>query len=120
MRDHFDHSTSLGHVNEQEGEIMWMPRRKIFRLLAEIVACANLSIFDSLAQSYPVKPIRMVMGFAAGGSTDVTARMVAQKLSEHLGQPVIVENRVGAGSSIATERVAMSPADGYPTVPGSL
>ena len=92
---------------------MWTPRRKIFRLLAGIVACANLSVFDSLAQRYPVKPIRMVVGFAAGGSTDATARMVAQKLSEHLGQPVIVENRVGAGGSIATERVATSPADGY-------
>lgn len=100
-------------VLKKEGEIMWTPRRKIFRLLAGIVACANLSVFDSLAQSYPVKPIRMVVAFTPGGSTDTTARMVAQKLSEHLGQPVIVENRAGAGGSIGTERVATSPADGY-------
>ena len=95
------------------GEVMRKPRRSLFRLFAGIVACANLSAFDALAQSYPVKPIRMIVGFAAGGATDATARMVAQKLSEHLGQPVVVENRTGAGGSIATERVAKSPADGY-------
>lgn len=89
------------------------PERRLFQLLAGIVACANLSIFDAWAQSYPAKPIRMVVGFAAGGATDATGRMVAQKLTAHLAQPVIVENRTGAGGSIATERVATSPADGY-------
>ena len=87
--------------------------RKTFRLVAAIIACANLQAFESSAQSYPVKPIRMLVGFAAGGSTDATARLVAQKLSEHLGQPVIVENRIGGGGSVATERVATSPPDGY-------
>ncbi len=82
-------------------------------LFAGIVACINLPVLDSLAQSYPVKPIRMVAGQAPGGSTDVTARIVAQKLSEHLGQPVIVENRTGAAGAIAAETVAKSPADGY-------
>jgi tripartite-type tricarboxylate transporter receptor subunit TctC len=77
------------------------------------VACLNCAMPDSLAQPYPAKPIRMVVGFAAGGATDATARMVSQKLSEQLGQPVVVENRTGAGGSIATERVATSPADGY-------
>ncbi len=88
-------------------------RKSERNLLAGIVACASFFAFDSLAQSYPVKPIRMIVGFAAGGATDATARMVAQKLSEHLSQPVVVENRTGAGGSIATERVATSPADGY-------
>jgi tripartite-type tricarboxylate transporter receptor subunit TctC len=92
---------------------MRKPGRKIFRLFVGIVACINLSIFDSSAQNYPVKPIRMVVGYGAGGGADVTARMVAQKLSEHLGQPVVVENRLGATGSIAAERVATSPADGY-------
>ena len=92
---------------------MWSSRRKISRLLAGIVACASLSVFDSFAQNYPVKPIRIVVGFSAGGGTDITARRVGQKLSEQLGQPVIVENRTGAGGTIATERVATSPADGY-------
>ena len=65
------------------------------------------------AQSYPVKPVRILVGFSAGGGTDVTARMLAQKLSEYLGQPVIVENRAGSGGMIATEAVSKSPADGY-------
>ena len=92
---------------------MGSSRREISRLLAGIVACASLSVFDSFAQNYPVKPIRIVVGFSAGGGTDITARRVGQKLSEQLGQPVIVENRTGAGGTIATERVATSPADGY-------
>ena len=85
----------------------------LFQLCAGFVACANLSVVDSAAQGYPVKPIRMVAGQAPGGSTDVTARIVGQKLSEHLGQPVVVENRTGAGGSIAAERVATAAADGY-------
>jgi tripartite-type tricarboxylate transporter receptor subunit TctC len=68
---------------------------------------------DSSAQSYPLKPIRIVVGYTAGGGTDVTARIVAQKLSEQFGQPVVVENRAGAGGTIAAARVAASPADGY-------
>ncbi len=65
------------------------------------------------AQSYPVKPVRIVVGFSAGGGTDITARMLAQKLSEYLGGRVVVENRPGSGGMIATEAVAKSPADGY-------
>lgn len=100
-------------VLKSEGEAMWASRRKIFRLFAGIVACTSFLAFDSSAQGYPVKPIRIVVGFTAGGGTDITARRVAQKLSEQLGQPVIVENRTGAGGTIATERVATSPPDGY-------
>lgn len=92
---------------------MRKPKRRQLQLLAAIVACANFPALDSWAQSYPAKPIRMVVGFAAGGATDATGRMVAQKLSAHLAQPVVVENRTGAGGSIATERVATSSADGY-------
>src|SRR3990172_9596389 len=87
--------------------------RSLFRLFAGIVACASLSVFDSLAQSYPVKPIRILVGFVAGSGSDILARMVAQKLPEHLGQPVVAENRPGASGAIATERAATSPADGY-------
>ena len=92
---------------------MRKPGRNLLLLIAGIVASAIFFVFDSLAQSYPVKPIRMVAGQAPGGSTDVTARIVGQKLSELLGQPVVVENRTGAAGSIAAERVATSPADGY-------
>ena len=95
------------------GDVMRKPRRNIFLLFAGIAVCASFPVFESLAQSYPVKPIRILLGFPAGSATDLTARTVAQKLSGHLGQPVIVENRTGAGGSIATETVAKSPADGY-------
>lgn len=65
------------------------------------------------AQSYPTKPVRMVVGFVAGGATDVAARAVAQRLSQSLGQGVVVENRGGAAGAIAIERVVTSPPDGY-------
>ena len=65
------------------------------------------------AQAYPTKPIRMIVGFAATGGADTSARLVAQKLSEALGQNVVVENRTGAGGSLAAQRVASSTPDGY-------
>ncbi|OGA51430.1 MAG: hypothetical protein A3F74_25620 [Betaproteobacteria bacterium RIFCSPLOWO2_12_FULL_62_58] len=78
-----------------------------------MIACGNFSIFDSIAQSYPAKAVRILVGYVPGGAVDFTARLVGQKLSENLGQPVVVENRPGATTAIATERVARSPADGY-------
>lgn len=75
---------------------------------------AALLVFDlSLAQSYPSKAIRMVVGFSPGGGTDVTARAVAQEMSEALGQRVVIENRPGANGIIGSEAVAKSAADGY-------
>jgi tripartite-type tricarboxylate transporter receptor subunit TctC len=65
------------------------------------------------AQDWPRQPIRIVVGFGAGGGTDIAARIVAQPLSELLGQPVVVENRVGAGGTTAAEAVARAPKDGY-------
>jgi tripartite-type tricarboxylate transporter receptor subunit TctC len=87
--------------------------RIVLRLIAGIVACANLPIADSLAQSFPNKPIRLYLGFSVGSAPDAIARLLAPVLFENLGQPVVVENRGGAGGSIATETVAKSPADGY-------
>ena len=92
---------------------MRKPGLNIFRFCAGVVACASLSVFDSLAQNYPIKPIRILVGFVPGGAVDFTARLVGQKLSESLGQPVIVENRPGSATAIATERAATSPPDGY-------
>ena len=65
------------------------------------------------AQQYPGEPIRIIVGFAAGGASDVTARMLAPKITALLGQPVIIENRLGSGGAIATEFVAKSAPDGY-------
>jgi tripartite-type tricarboxylate transporter receptor subunit TctC len=92
---------------------MRKPGRSYFWLCAGIVVCVCFSVCDASAQSYPVKPIRMVVGYVPGGAVDFTARLLAQKLSESLGQQVIVENRAGAATAVATERVATSPPDGY-------
>ena len=65
------------------------------------------------AQTYPTRPVRIVVGFTVGGFYDTYARLIAQWLSEHLGQPFIIENRTGAGGSIATEAVVRAAPDGY-------
>src|SRR3990170_3343320 len=80
-------------------------------LLAAVFAQTIAS--EAPAQSYPSKPVRIVVGFSPGGGTDVTARLVAQKLSAELGQSVVVENRTGAAGIIAGDYVARQPADGY-------
>ncbi len=87
---------------------------KTFRFC--MVPCAALlmsSMPGALAQQYPTKPIRLLVGFAAGGPSDVAARTIAQKLYEKWGQQVIVDIRPGAGGNIATEIAAKAPADGY-------
>jgi tripartite-type tricarboxylate transporter receptor subunit TctC len=76
-------------------------------------AFAWVLLSSALAQDYPSKPIRLVVGFPPGGNVDVVGRIVAQKMSEGLGQQVVPENRTGAGSIIANEHVAKSAADGY-------
>lgn len=67
----------------------------------------------SMAQTYPDRPITLVVGFGPGGNADIVARLVGQKMSEALGQPVVIENKGGAGGLIANESVAKAPADGY-------
>ena len=75
---------------------------------------------DSRAQPYPVKPVRIVVPFPAGGPTDIVTRAMAQKMTENLGQAVVVENRAGAGGVLGTEFVAKSPADGYTLLMGTI
>ncbi len=80
---------------------------------AAIAALAVGLGFEASAQNFPTRPLRVVVGYAAGGSTDVLARMVGQKLTEALGQPVVIDNRPGAGTLIATEIVARAVPDGH-------
>jgi tripartite-type tricarboxylate transporter receptor subunit TctC len=92
--------------------IMKFPRRHFLHLAVGGISLPAVSRIGR-AQSYPSRPVRLVVGFAAGGSTDIVARLIGQWLSERFGQQFIIENRPGAGTNIATEAVAHSPADGY-------
>jgi tripartite-type tricarboxylate transporter receptor subunit TctC len=91
---------------------MKRPRRQFLGLAAIAIALPAVSRMAH-AQAYPARPVRIVVGFAAGGAPDIAARLVAQWLSERLGQQFVVENRPGAGGNIATEIVLEAPADGY-------
>ncbi|MSQ50615.1 MAG: tripartite tricarboxylate transporter substrate binding protein [Betaproteobacteria bacterium] len=88
----------------------WGMKTLIGAAAALAIACADAT---AQAQSYPVKPVRAVVGFAVGGQIDAITRIVANKMSEGLKQQIVVENRPGAGSSIAAEIVAKAPVDGY-------
>lgn len=88
-----------------------------FRLSLRILFLTVLPFFQtSNAQTYPNKPVKLVVGFSVGGGTDTVARSVAKKLSEFWLQPVVIENKAGADGSIATEAVSQAPADGYTLV----
>jgi tripartite-type tricarboxylate transporter receptor subunit TctC len=91
---------------------MKLPRRKFLHLAAGAAALPAVSRIAG-AQSYPSRPVRIIVGFPAGGGVDIVARLIGQWLSERLGQPFVIENRPGAGSNIATEVVVRAPADGY-------
>lgn len=86
-------------------------KKSLIHISAALLSCSCMTV--AIAQTYPAKPVRVLVGFAAGGGTDTAARMVAQKLSESFGQPVVVENRAGSGGIIATDLVAKAPPDGY-------
>lgn len=91
---------------------MKRPRRRFLRLAAGAAALPAASRIAA-AQSYPARPVRIVVGFTAGGSTDIGARLIGQWLQERLGQSFVIENRPGAGTNIATESVVRAPPDGY-------
>jgi tripartite-type tricarboxylate transporter receptor subunit TctC len=91
---------------------MTLPRRRFLRLVAGAVAFPALPCV-ALAQSYPARPVRVIVGQAAGSSSDITARLIGQFVSERLGQQFVVEVRPGAAGNIATEAAANAPADGY-------
>lgn len=95
-------------------------KRTMLGCIAAASIVAALGAGGALAQDYPTRPIKFVVGYAAGGPTDVIARLVAQDVTASLGQAVIVENRAGANGNIGTETVARSPADGYTLIVNTL
>ena len=91
---------------------MKLPRRNFLHLAAGAAALPAVSRF-AWAQAYPSRPVRIIVGFAPGGSTDIVARLIGQWLSERLGQSFVIENRPGAAGNVAAEAVVKSVADGY-------
>jgi tripartite-type tricarboxylate transporter receptor subunit TctC len=91
---------------------MKLPRRQFLHLAAGAAALPAMSRI-ARAQAYPARPVRLIAPFAAGGNVDLVARIMGELLSQRLGQPVIIENRPGAGTNIGTEAVVRAPADGY-------
>ena len=91
---------------------MKIPRRQFLYLAAGAAVLPALSRI-ARAQAYPARPVRIIVGFAAGGTTDIISRLIGQWLSERLGEQFIIENRPGASANLATEAVVRAPADGY-------
>src|SRR5262245_37857486 len=91
---------------------MKLPRRNFLHLAAGAAALPAVSRV-ARAQAYPTRPVRILVGFPPAGSTDITARLIGQWLSERLAQQFVIENRPGAGSTLATEAVARAAPDGY-------
>jgi tripartite-type tricarboxylate transporter receptor subunit TctC len=94
-------------------------KMKSYAIARRATVVAALTLFAALAapafaqQGYPSKPIKMIVPFPAGGTTDIVARLIAQRMSENMGQPVLVDNKAGAGGAIGADAVAKSPPDGY-------
>src|SRR6266480_4051193 len=102
-----------GSVRDEDGQPPHLlGRRKFLHLAAGAAALPAVSRI-ARAETYPSRPVRLIVGFAAGGGYDIVARLMGQWLSERLGQPFVIENRPGAGTNIATEAVVRAPADGY-------
>ncbi len=91
---------------------MKLPRRRFLHLAAGALAVPSLS-YAAMALDYPARPVRILVGYSAGGVSDILARLLAQRLSDRLGQPFVVEDRPGAASNVAADALVHAPADGY-------
>ena len=100
----------------------WLRMRGMGRLTCGggLLAWAALAASSALAQGYPNKPVKVVVAFTAGGTTDILARLVAQQLTEKLKQPFVIDNKPGAGGNLGTELVVRAPADGYTLLVNSV
>jgi tripartite-type tricarboxylate transporter receptor subunit TctC len=103
---------AIRHIGRQIGGIALV-------VLLAVSPSRSGSAADDAAAAYPNRPIRIIVGFSPGGGNDILARLLGQKLSEDLGQPVVIENKPGAGAIIATEYVAKQPPDGYTLLVGA-
>src|SRR5437764_10529130 len=99
---------------------MKLPHRRQFLYLATGAAALPAVSRVARAQSYPSRPVHIIVPFPAGQATDTIARLTGQSLSERLGQPFVIENRTGAGGNIATESVVRATPDGYTLLPVGL
>src|SRR3954469_8511659 len=100
-------------------EYMKILRSKLSTVTCLALAFATSAVAQEDPARYPTKPIHIIVGFTAGGGNDIIARVYGQKLSESLGQPVVVENKPGGGAIVATEYVAKSAPDGYTLLVGA-
>src|SRR5580700_8335744 len=102
---------------------MKLPRRRFLSLAAGAAALPAMARF-AWAQAYPTRPVHIIVGFAAGGGVDITARLIGQWLAERLGQNFVIEDRPGAGGNLGTETVVNAQPDGYTlllaTVPNAV
>jgi tripartite-type tricarboxylate transporter receptor subunit TctC len=98
--------------------------KQVFKLIARfqwlLIAALSLGVFPTYAQTFPSRPVKLIVTYPVGGSSDLMARIMGQKLSEAWGQPVVVESKAGAAGSIGMEFAARQPADGYSFVVGNL
>src|SRR5437016_11108721 len=107
----FLHRARLASSRPEEQAVR-LSRRQLLYAAAGAAALPVVSRF-AWAQTYPSRPVRIIVGFAAGGPNDILARLMGQWLSQRLGQQFVIENRPGAGSNIATEAAVRAPPDGY-------